>query len=88
LARRHAQGGGARTPDGSINFPLVGRVAVAGLDTSAVEKLIAKKLEEFIPDPNVSVVVRDPKGNLVYAQGKVMKPGSVQLAGRRRYCKY
>jgi polysaccharide export outer membrane protein len=68
-------------PDGSINFPLVGRVSVAGLDTSAVEKLIAKKLEEFIPDPNVSVVVRDPKGNLVYAQGKVMKPGSVQLAG-------
>ncbi|MGW8466031.1 polysaccharide biosynthesis/export family protein [Pseudomonas sp. CLCA07] len=68
-------------PDGSITFPLVGRVEVAGLDSTAVEKVIAKKLEEFIPDPNVSVVVRDPKGNIVYAQGKVLKPGSVQLAG-------
>jgi len=68
-------------PDGSITFPLVGRVAVAGLDSTAVEKVIATKLEAFIPEPNVSVVVRDPKGNLVYAQGKVLKPGTVQLAG-------
>ncbi len=68
-------------PDGSITFPLVGRVVVAGLDSTAVEKLITTKLQAFIPDPNVSVVVRDPKGNLVYAQGKVLKPGAVQLAG-------
>lgn len=68
-------------PDGSITFPLVGQIKVAGLDTTAVEKAIATKLEAFIPEPNVSVVVRDPKGNLVYAQGKVLKPGSVQLSG-------
>ncbi|MFY0729821.1 polysaccharide biosynthesis/export family protein [Pseudomonas sp. NFX15] len=68
-------------PDGSITFPLVGRIAVAGLDSTAVEKLITTKLEAFMPEPNVSVVVRDPKGNLVYAQGKVLKPGPLQLAG-------
>lgn len=68
-------------PDGNITFPLVGRVKVAGLDSTAVEKDIAQKLEKFIPEPNVSVVITNPKGNLVYVQGKVLKPGPLQLAG-------
>lgn len=69
-------------PNGSITFPLVGRVAVEGLDTTAVEQKIAVKLEKFIPDPQVSVVVTDTEGNLVYVQGKVLKPGPVHMSGR------
>lgn len=68
-------------PDGSITFPLVGRIQVAGLDVTAVEKQVAGKLEKFLPDPNVSVVVKSIAGNLVYVQGKVIKPGPVQMAG-------
>ena len=69
-------------PDGTITFPLAGKVDVAGLDASAVEKKVASKLEKFIPDPNVSVVVTGTEGNRVYVQGKVLKPGSVQLSGQ------
>ncbi|MBK4991685.1 polysaccharide biosynthesis/export family protein [Pseudomonas sp. S36] len=68
-------------PDGSITFPLAGRIDVAGLDVTAVEKQVATKLEKFLPDPNVSVVVKSIAGNLVYVQGKVIKPGPVQMAG-------
>ena len=68
-------------PDGSITFPLAGRINVAGLDVTAVEKQVAAKLEKFLPDPNVSVVVKSIAGNLVYVQGKVIKPGPVQMAG-------
>lgn len=68
-------------PDGSITFPLAGRIDVAGLDVTAVEKQVAAKLEKFLPDPNVSVVVKSIAGNLVYVQGKVIKPGPVQMAG-------
>ncbi|WP_166359481.1 polysaccharide biosynthesis/export family protein [Pseudomonas akapageensis] len=68
-------------PDGSITFPLAGRIEVAGLDTPAVAKKVAAKLEEYIPDPNVSVVIKSIEGNLVYIQGKVVKPGPVQMAG-------
>jgi len=68
-------------PDGSITFPLAGRIQVAGLDVTAVEKQVAGKLEKFLPDPNVSVVVKSIAGNLVYVQGKVIKPGPVQMAG-------
>jgi len=69
-------------PNGSITFPLAGQVDVAGLDTTAVEEKIAAKLVKFIPDPQVSVVVTGTAGNLVYVQGKVLKPGSVHLSGQ------
>jgi polysaccharide export outer membrane protein len=69
-------------PDGSITFPLAGQVNVSGLDASAVAKLIALKLEAFIPDPQVSVVVTGTEGNLVYVQGKVVKPGTVHMSGQ------
>lgn len=68
-------------PDGNITFPLIGSTGAAGLSTAAVEKAIAAKLQQFIPDPNVSVVVKSTDGNLLYVQGKVAKPGPVQMAG-------
>nr|WP_314481036.1 polysaccharide biosynthesis/export family protein [uncultured Pseudomonas sp.] len=68
-------------PDGSITFPLAGRIDVAGLDVASVEKQVAAKLEQYLPDPNVSVVVKSNAGNLVYVQGKVIKPGPVQMSG-------
>jgi len=68
-------------PDGSITFPLAGQVDVAGLDATAVAKKVAARLKAFIPDPNVSVVITSTAGNLVYVQGKVLKPGTVQMSG-------
>ncbi|TDF84125.1 polysaccharide biosynthesis/export family protein [Pseudomonas sp. H9] len=69
-------------PDGSITFPLAGTVVgVAGLDAAAAGKKVASQLEKYLPDPNVSVVVTSIAGNLVYVQGKVIKPGPVQMAG-------
>ncbi|HDS1733063.1 MULTISPECIES: polysaccharide biosynthesis/export family protein [Pseudomonas] len=68
-------------PDGSITFPLAGRIDVAGLDVTAVAQKIASKLEKYLSEPNVSVVVTSIAGNLVYVQGKVIKPGPVLMAG-------
>ncbi|WDY60196.1 polysaccharide biosynthesis/export family protein [Pseudomonas sp. PSKL.D1] len=68
-------------PDGSITFPLAGRVDVAGLDVTAVAKKISTKLEPYLAQPNVSVVVTSTAGNMVYVQGKVIKPGPVPMAG-------
>lgn len=68
-------------PDGSITFPLAGRIDVAGLDVTAVAKKITAGLKPFLADPNVSVVVTGTAGNLVYVQGKVVKPGPVPMAG-------
>jgi polysaccharide export outer membrane protein len=68
-------------PDGSITFPLAGKVEVEGLDSTAVEAKLAARLEKYIPDPQVSVVITGTAGNLVYVQGKVLKPGTVPMSG-------
>ena len=66
-------------PDGSIGFPLVGRIQVSGLSTTEVEQRIREGLRTYIPDPVVSVVVLGTEGNSVYVLGKVLKPGVVTL---------
>jgi polysaccharide export outer membrane protein len=68
-------------PDGSITFPLAGRVEVANETAPEVEKRITEKLKVYLPDPQVTVVVSNTEGNKAYVIGKVMKPGPVQLTG-------
>jgi polysaccharide export outer membrane protein len=68
-------------PDGSITYPLAGKVQVAGLETPEVEARITEKLKAFIPDPQVSVVITKIEGNRVFILGKVTKPGPVAMTG-------
>ena len=66
-------------PDGSITFPLAGRVEVAGLSTSETEARIAARLVKFIPEAAVTVAVTGIDGSRVYVLGKVTTPGPVLL---------
>lgn len=66
-------------PDGSITFPLAGRIEVAGLTTPEVEKNIAQKLKTYLPEPQVTVVVTATEGSRAYILGKVLKPGPIPL---------
>lgn len=68
-------------PDGSITFPLAGRVEVVNVTAQEAEKRITEKLKTYLPDPQVTVVVTKPEGNVAYVIGKVLKPGAVLLAG-------
>lgn len=68
-------------PDGSITFPLAGRVDVANKTTAEVEAQVTKKLEKYINEPQVTVVVENTIGNVVYVIGKVAKTGPVLLLG-------
>ncbi len=68
-------------PDGSITYPLAGRVEVVGLTSTEVEKRIAEKLKPYLPDPQVSVVIVNITGNLAYVMGKVLQPGQVLMTG-------
>lgn len=68
-------------PDGSITFPLAGRIEVVGVTAAEVEKRITEKLKTYLPDPQVTVVVSSIKGNEIYILGKVIKPGPVLMQG-------
>ena len=68
-------------PDGSITFPLAGRIDVAGATAAEVEKRVTAKLTTYLPDPQVTVVVSSTEGNRIFILGKVLKPGPVPLTG-------
>lgn len=68
-------------PDGSISFPLVGRIEVANTTSPEVEKQITEKLKTYLSDPLVTVIVSNIEGNKFYIIGKVLRPGPVLLTG-------
>jgi len=65
-------------PDGMITFPLVGEIVAAGNSIEKLRSLIATRLTKYIPDPVVTVSVRQLSGNTVYVIGQVNRPGEFQ----------
>lgn len=62
-------------PDGAITVPLAGQVAAAGHTTDEVRTDITERLQKYLPDPVVTVTVKQTTGNEIYVIGKVNKPG-------------
>ncbi len=62
-------------PDGRISFPLVGSIMAKGRTVQDVNKAISGRLEKYIPDPVVTVNLKQMSGNRIYVVGKVLKPG-------------
>ena len=62
-------------PDGGLSFPLVGNIQAAGESVEALQAEVAEHLTKYIPDPVVTVSIRQLSGNKVYVIGKVARPG-------------
>lgn len=67
--------------DGSISFPLLGRVEVAGKGASEVGDLLTKRLRDgYLRSPQVTVMVREYTSKKVFVLGQVNKPGAIPYA--------
>src|SRR5688572_17909203 len=66
-------------PDGKISLPLLHDIHAAGLTTMQLRDKIAVALAEFMPSPEVSVIVTDVRSYRVSVLGEVNKPGVLQL---------
>ena len=66
-------------PDGKISYPMVGEVMVAGKTVQQVRTELESKLKKYLWDPIATVIVTDPKGNVVYVIGQVNKPGAITM---------
>lgn len=62
-------------PDGGMSFPLVGDVKAAGLNLDELRQIIDQRLRKYIPDPVVTVALKQIGGNRIYVVGKVNRPG-------------
>jgi polysaccharide biosynthesis/export protein len=68
--------------DGTLAFPLVGRVAVGGLSIRAVEDEVRQRLSAgYLTDPRVSVTVEQYRSQQIFVMGEVKQPGSLQFTG-------
>ncbi|HEY3353081.1 MAG TPA: polysaccharide biosynthesis/export family protein, partial [Polyangia bacterium] len=66
------------TPDGSISFPLIGSVAVAGRPPAAVAREIERRLgERYLQRPQVTIFVREYHSRRFYIWGQVARPGTL-----------
>jgi polysaccharide export outer membrane protein len=62
-------------PDGMISLPLLNDMQAAGLTPMQLRDQIAKKLAEYLPNPEVSVIVREVNHFKISVLGEVKKPG-------------
>jgi polysaccharide export outer membrane protein len=66
-------------PDGMISMPLLDDVGAAGLTPLQLRDVLAKRLAEFMPNPEVSVIVADVRSFKVSLLGEVARPGRYEL---------
>ncbi len=69
-------------PDGGVSFPLAGDVMAAGRTVADVQMQITTQLSRFIPDPVVTVSLKEIRGNKVYVLGQVQRPGTFVMNPR------
>lgn len=69
-------------PDGKISLPLLNDVQAAGLTPMQLRAVLIRKLAEYMPSPEVSVIVREVHSFKVSVIGEVKKTGRHELKGR------
>ena len=65
--------------DGTIKIPVVGVVAVSGLDLGQIERKIIQQLGNKVQEPEVIVDFDSPRTHTVSVSGEVKKPGRISL---------
>jgi polysaccharide export outer membrane protein len=69
-------------PDGTLTFPLLGRLKAGGLTLRALEEDLKKRLADgYLRNPQVSVSMETYRSQRIFVMGEVRAPGAYQLAG-------
>jgi polysaccharide export outer membrane protein len=66
-------------PDGRISVPLVDDVQAAGLTTDELKLVLSEKLEEFVKNPEVTVIVTSINSKRIYIMGGINNQTSFNL---------
>lgn len=63
-------------PDGKISLPLIGDVNAAGMSINQIQRVIARKVQAFVPNPRVDVSLVSARSYQVFVMGEVRRPGT------------
>jgi len=65
--------------DGKVSLPLVGELQASGETPRQLQAALKDKLQNFISDPDVTVIVQEVRSQRFNILGQVVKPGSYLL---------
>lgn len=63
------------SPEGLIQFPLLGTFNIAGMTEIRAREELTRRLAKFLQDPQITVRVQDYRTGRVYVDGEVRTPG-------------
>jgi len=66
-------------PDGKITYPLIGEVQAAGRTVNQLQAEILKRLEKYVTDAHVTVILLKAQNYKIYVTGKVNKPSDFTI---------
>jgi len=66
-------------PDGTIFYPYVGKVSVAGKHVTQIRDLITKDLGRYIEAPQIDISVAAYRSQRVFVSGAVMQPSTLPI---------
>lgn len=69
------------TQEGKIKLPLVGELAVAGMNTFELQRLLRERYGNYLHNPQVGVQVMEHRSQQVSVLGAVQNPSVLQLTG-------
>lgn len=67
------------SPDGYFSMPLLGEIHANGKSITQLRKELVTRIQTFVPDADVTVMVKQALGNKIYVIGKVNRPGEYVL---------
>jgi len=67
-------------PDGKISMPLIGELQAGGRTVAALKNEVTDKLSQFVPDPVLTIEVKQCNSMHIYVLGRVNTPGRSVLA--------
>ena len=66
--------------DGEIDFPVIGKLKIAGLSPEEVRVLLREKLGDYLKDPIINIRLKNFSVTIL---GEVRKPGTYSVQGER-----
>ncbi|BCZ85345.1 exopolysaccharide biosynthesis protein BceE (plasmid) [Paraburkholderia terrae] len=66
-------------PDGTIYFPYIGKVKVAGQTIDAIRRDLTTRLDKVVSKPQLDVSIVSYRSQKIYVSGAVKAPGAIAL---------
>jgi len=66
-------------PDGNISFPLIDQITAADKTLEQLSTELRSRLDPFVPDVDLSIIIAQVNSQVVYVIGKVRNPGRIAM---------